>query len=102
MVIRRTQFASPELWKASLKQPQALKKKKVKNQSTNIFGETIGRLHLEKQDVDKMGGRKSKALRRAEKAAALEEKEALEAELGREKDAMNQEFKQTYGFEEED
>ena len=102
MAIRRTQFASPDLWKLSLKQPKALKKKKVKNHTTNIFGETIGRLHLEKQDVDKMGGRKVKALRRAEKAKALEEKEALEAELGREKEAMGQEFRQTYGFDEEE
>ncbi len=102
MAIRRTQFAAPDLWKASIKQPQAIKKKKVKNHTTNIFGETIGRLHLEKQDVDKMGGRKVKALRRAEKAAAQEEREALEAELGREKDSMGQEFKQTYGFEGQD
>lgn len=101
MCIRRTQFASPDLWKASLKQARELKKKKVKNHTTNIFGETIGRLHLEKQDVDKMGGRKVKALRRAEKAAALEEKEAMEGELGREKEEMNEEFKQQYGFEEE-
>lgn len=100
MAIRRTQFASPDLWKAALKQPQALKKKKVKNQSTNIFGETIGRLHLEKQDVDKMGGRKVKALRRAEKAAKLEEIEALENELEKEKSEMGEEFKQTYGFKE--
>jgi ribosome production factor 2 len=102
MVIRRTQFAAPDLWKAALKQPQALKKKKLKNHSTNIFGETIGRLHLEKQDVDKMGGRKSKALRRAEKNAAGEEREALENELNREKESMSQEFKQTYGFEQEE
>jgi ribosome production factor 2 len=100
MQIRRTQFATPELWKASLKQPQALKKKKVKNHTTNVFGETIGRLHLEKQNVDKMGGRKSKALRRADKAQAQEEKEALDQELGQEKTEMGQEFEQTYGFQE--
>jgi ribosome production factor 2 len=100
MMIRRTQFASPDLWKASLKEPQATKKKKVKNHTTNIFGETIGRLHLEKQDVDKMGGRKAKALRRAEKTKALEEKEAVENELNKEKETIGQEFKQTYGFEE--
>lgn len=101
MVIRRTQFAAPDLWKAALKQPQALKKKKVKNHTTNLFGETIGRLHMEKQVVEKMGGRKSKALRRAEKTAADDERAALESELGQEKDSMNQEFKQTFGFEEE-
>jgi ribosome production factor 2 len=99
MQIRRTQFAEPDMWKASLKQPQGLKKKKMKNQSTNLFGEVIGRLHLERQDVEKMGGRKSKALRRAEKAAAAEEREALEAELGKEQEEMKEEFRQAYGFE---
>jgi ribosome production factor 2 len=101
MMIRRSQFASPALWNASLKQPYALRKKKVKNHTTNIFGETIGRLHLEKQDVDKMGGRKVKALRRAEKTQKLEEMEALENELGKEGAERTQEFKQTFGFEEE-
>jgi hypothetical protein len=55
---------------------------------------------LEKQNVDKMGGRKSKALRRADKAQAQEEKEALDQELGQEKTEMGQEFEQTYGFQE--
>ena len=100
--IRRTQMASPDLWKASLKQPLAVKQKKKKNRTTNIFGETIGRLHLEKQDVDKMQGRKSKALRRADKISKEEEKNALESELGQEKDVMGQEFKQHYGFDEDE
>lgn len=99
MEIRRTQFAEPDLWKQSLKQPVGLKKKKVKNLSTNVFGEVVGRLHIEQQDVNKMGGRKSKALRRAEKTAAEDEKEALEAELGKEKGELQQEFVQTYGFD---
>ena len=47
--IRRTQFASPDLWKLAMKQPQGIKAKKKKNQTTNVFGETIGRLHLDKQ-----------------------------------------------------
>jgi ribosome production factor 2 len=101
MQIRRTQFAEPDLWSLSLKQPQGLKKKKRKNKTTNVFGEVIGRLHIEQQDVEKMGGRKSKALRRAEQTAKAEEAAALEDELGREKEAMQGEFKQTYGFEEE-
>jgi ribosome production factor 2 len=102
--IRRTQMAAPDLWKAALKQPQGMnkKKKKVKNQSTNIFGERIGRLHLEKQDLDARQGKKVKALRRAEKATAEEEKKAVESELAQEKQELGQEFKQLYGFEEED
>jgi ribosome production factor 2 len=100
MQIRRTQFAEQDLWNLSLKQPQGLKKKKKKNRTTNLFGETIGRLHIERQDVDKMGGKKSKAIRRAEKTAKEEENSALEAELGREKEDMDGEFRQTYGFDE--
>lgn len=100
-VLRRTQFAEPDLWKASLRLPT--KKKKIiglkgKNQTTNMFGEVVGRLHIEKQEVDKMGGRKSKALRRAEKTAADEEKVAIENELTHESNEMKQEFKQTFGF----
>ena len=101
MLIRRTQFAEQDLWNLSLKQPQALKKKKKKNKTTNIFGEVIGRLHIQNQDVEKMGGRKSKALRRAEKTAKAEENEALDAELEKEKEELQGEFKQTYGFEQE-
>mmetsp|Transcript_11864 Transcript_11864/g.34022 ORF Transcript_11864/g.34022 Transcript_11864/m.34022 type:complete len:360 (-) Transcript_11864:2233-3312(-) len=101
MQIRRTQFAEQDLWNLSLKQPQGLKKKKKKNKSTNVFGEVVGRLHIEHQDVEKMGGRKSKALRRAEKTAKEEEDAALEAELGKEKEDLQGEFRQTYGFNEE-
>lgn len=98
--VRRTQFAEPDLWKASLKQPSATKIKKIKNKSTNLFGETVGRLHLERQDIDKMGGRKAKALKRAEKLMAEEEQIAVEKELEREKQELGKEFEQTYGFEE--
>lgn len=100
--VRRTQFADSDLWKASLKQPHAAKKRAVKNQSTNIFGETVGRLHLERQHVDKMQGRKSKALRRAEKQEKEEERAAVEQELERENSQMQMEFKQTFGFEQEE
>ena len=49
-----------------------------------------------------MQGRKSKALRRADKTKAQEEKVALEEELGREKETMSKEFEQQYGFQEEE
>lgn len=96
--VRRTQFASPDLWKLAMKQPAGVKAKKKKNQTTNIFGETIGRLHLEKQDIDSKSGKKSKALRLAEKLEKDEERAAVESELGREGEEMNSEFKQAYGF----
>ncbi|CAB9512607.1 production factor 2 homolog [Seminavis robusta] len=99
MMVRRDQFASIDLWRAAMKQPAAAKKKKVKNQSTNMFGETIGRLHMNKQDIDKMQGRKSKALRRAEKMEAEEEKAAVERELESEQKQIGNEFKRDFGFE---
>lgn len=76
--IRRTEFASTDLWKLAMKQPQGVTAKKKKNQTTNIFGETIGRLHLEKQDIDNRSGKKAKALRLAEKLEKEEEGAALE------------------------
>lgn len=85
-ILRRRQWAELELYRASRKQPAALKAKKKKNKSTNVFGETVGRLHLDKQNIEKMQGRKMKALRRAEKIAADEEKAAIEEELKREKE----------------
>ena len=83
-----------------MKQPKQNRAKKVKNHKTNIFGETIGRLHLEKQDIDKMGGKKSKALRIAHKEEKAEEAQKLEAELDREKKQLEGEFRQVYGFDE--
>lgn len=100
--VRRAQYASPDVWKAAMKQPTVLKKKTKKNQITNMFGETIGRLHLDRQDIDKMQGRKSKALRIAGKIEAEEEKAAVEAELEQERAGMNDEFRQTYGFGEDE
>mmetsp|Transcript_33547 Transcript_33547/g.57005 ORF Transcript_33547/g.57005 Transcript_33547/m.57005 type:complete len:352 (+) Transcript_33547:236-1291(+) len=96
--IRRTQFASPDLWKLAMKQPAGIKAKKKKNQTTNIFGETIGRLHLERQDIDNRSGKKSKALRLAEKMEKEEEGAAIESELAQEEAEMSSEFKQAYGF----
>lgn len=96
--IRRTHFASPDLWKIAMKQPYATKTKKRKNKTTNLFGETIGRLHLEKQDIDKRTGKKAKALKLAEKIEKEEGRAATESELGQEKEAMSSEFKQAYGF----
>jgi hypothetical protein len=63
-----------------------------------MFGETLGRLHLQKQSIESTG-RKSKALRRAEKADKLAEKASAEAELDKEKDEMDREVKVSLGME---
>lgn len=101
-VLRRSAWANAEMAAAARKQPFSIKRAAVrkKNKSTNLFGETVGRLHLEKQDVDKMGGRKAKALRRAEKTEKAEDRAAVEMELEREGKELGAEFKSTFGFEE--
>lgn len=104
--VGRNQWADSDLYKAARRQPaavlkqqkQAMLSSKKKNQSTNLFGETVGRLHLQKQNVVHATGRKSKALRRAEKLSSQREKEAVEQELQREETDMDQEFQQTFGF----
>lgn len=102
MVVRRDQWASQELWRAATKQPAATKKKKTKNQCTNVFGETIGRLHMDKQDIDKLQGKKSKSLRRAERMEADEERAAVEKELEQEQKELGEEFQRDFGFSNEE
>ncbi|KAK2533872.1 Rpf2 [Columba livia] len=71
LVMRRTHLASDDLYKLSLKQPKALKPKKKKNISHDVFGTTYGRIHMQKQDLGKLQTRKMKGLKKrpAEKAA---------------------------------
>ena len=102
MKLRRTQFASPDRWKLAIKQPATNKTKKKKNQTTNLFGETLGRLHLEKQNIDARSGKKSKALRLADRAEKEEDMAAIENELQQETKEMDNEFQQTYGFSRDD
>jgi len=95
--LRRTNFASSELWKASLKQLKKNRKKsqkKAKNQSTNLFGETIGRLHLQKQNLDKAQGKRAKALREFGKYEAERDKKAVDEDLKKEEAQMNMELQQ--------
>lgn len=61
--IRRVHENTTELKKLSLIQPKVTKPPKVKNVTRNVFGEKIGRLHMTKQEVDKMQVRKIKALK---------------------------------------
>jgi len=100
-ILRRTEFATPEVWEVANRQPTANKTKKIKNRKTNVFGETVGRLHLERQDIDNMGGKKSKALRKVDKDDKEREKLEQEGELGREMGEISAEFKQAYGFAKE-
>ncbi|XP_060711848.1 ribosome production factor 2 homolog isoform X2 [Hemiscyllium ocellatum] len=77
-ILRRTHFASDDLYKKSLKQPKALKAKKKKNISQDVFGTTYGRIHMEKQDLSKLQTRKMKGLkkRKAGKNVIADESES--------------------------
>jgi ribosome production factor 2 len=92
-VLRRQHWASDEMYKESRKQPLIGRPKSKhsilankKNKSTNLFGETIGRLHLDKQDLAKNAGRKVKAIRKATRAAKQQERMEIESDLAQEQD----------------
>ncbi|XP_048842544.1 ribosome production factor 2 homolog isoform X2 [Brienomyrus brachyistius] len=63
-ILRRTHLASDDLYKTAHKQPKALKPKKKKNVSHNVFGTKLGRLHMQKQNLEKLRTRKMKGLRK--------------------------------------
>lgn len=67
--IRRTKLCAPDLWKVATKKPKQLVKKKVKNITTNEFGDTLGRIHLGRQDLETMQVRRVKALRKPSNTA---------------------------------
>lgn len=63
LTLRRSTLAGDDMWKASLKQPVTAKTKKVKNVSVTSIGDKVGRIHMKKQDLNNMGGRRMPVLR---------------------------------------
>mmetsp|Transcript_26381 Transcript_26381/g.60785 ORF Transcript_26381/g.60785 Transcript_26381/m.60785 type:complete len:355 (-) Transcript_26381:392-1456(-) len=93
IVLRRTSYASPDIWREAMKSStsnsKSVKKNKKnieKNKTINEMGEVVGRLHIEKQDISKIQGKKAKALRVADAISKKEEKDAIEADLKKEKE----------------
>lgn len=56
------QLPSEDLWKAATKKPPKTEKVK-KNVTKSVLGDSVGRLHMKKQNMDKMGGKRAAALR---------------------------------------
>lgn len=52
--LRRHKLASHDLYKHSMRQPQALRPKKEKNVDVSALGTTFGRIHMERQDYGKL------------------------------------------------
>lgn len=61
---RRSHTAAKETHKAAMRVPRQLMPKKRKNISHNVFGDRVGRLHVDKQDYDTIQTRKSRALKK--------------------------------------
>ena len=62
--IGRVQAADPELEKEALKKPKQLEPKTKKNIDTDLMGDTVGRIHVGKQDLGKLQTRKMKGLKK--------------------------------------
>lgn len=70
LTLRRKHFASDDLFKQSLKQPDATlkqqgkrKKPEKKNITKDVFGSTLGRIHLAKQDYSSLRLKKAGAFK---------------------------------------
>lgn len=84
LVMRRTQLASTDLYKRSLRVPKTAKPKKRKNISIDAFKTTHGRVHMQKQDLGNLQTRKMKGLKRTR-----EEKKQMKAEAKKQKTKVN-------------
>jgi ribosome production factor 2 len=70
MTLRRHQAADTELWKAAMKRPKMKKTdvekglgKKRKNMEVDEMGDLRGRVHVMKQDLERLQTRKMKGLK---------------------------------------
>ena len=63
--LRRSQEADPQMLKMALQRPKAESSHKRKNIDLDIMGDAMGRIHMGKQDLDKMALRKFDGLKRS-------------------------------------
>jgi len=77
LAIDRHRFASDHLWRQATRVPSQLKPKKRKNITRDVFGSTIGQLHVEHQNLTPFtAGKRVKALRKRSRAEEAAEKGA--------------------------
>ena len=62
MTIRRTRFASKDLFKKACYQQFSKKPNKIKNVAKTTLGDTLGKIHMERQDYTKLNIRRMKGL----------------------------------------
>lgn len=78
--VGRTRFAPEQMMKQALKVPKELAPKKVKNVETNALGETMARIHMQKQDFDSLQSRKVKALKKRKHEETEQDEEEQDEE----------------------
>ncbi|CAG9132747.1 hypothetical protein JYU34_017519 [Plutella xylostella] len=71
--LRRTKLAADDLYKEACRVPREVRPITKKNISKDAFGSKLGRVHMVKQDVNKLQTRKMKGLRKT----PMEKKERL-------------------------
>ena len=57
-------YANQTVLKQALRKPKTTQPRRKKNIAHDVFGEKVGRLHVEKQDLEKIQTRKVKALKK--------------------------------------
>ena len=62
--LRRSKFASSDLMKEAARIPPQLQPKKKKNLATNVFGDKLGTVHMERQDLGNLTLARMKAFKR--------------------------------------
>lgn len=65
LTLRRSKLPTEDLMKEACKKPKELKVKTKKNISTDGLGTTHGRIHVGKQEINKLQTRKMKGLKKS-------------------------------------
>ena len=63
--MRRSTLATADRTKMAYTRPTQGKPKKHKNTERNAMGDKLGRIHMQKQDIDKLQTRKVRALKKS-------------------------------------
>ncbi|ODM88744.1 Ribosome production factor 2 [Orchesella cincta] len=74
-VLRRTKLAPIDIFKSACKKPKELKPKKKKNITKDVFGSTLGRVHIPKQNLRNLPTRNMKGLKKTMAEKKLERAE---------------------------
>ncbi|KAL0220269.1 hypothetical protein RCL1_000123 [Eukaryota sp. TZLM3-RCL] len=97
--LRRTQFASGDLLRNSLKQPKDTTKSDDKNKHSDDIGNTRGQIHMERQDFEKLDLTAGRALRKYTRQEGQEEEVGEQGEVSDEGTEL--EFESEQGSEDE-